>query len=147
MLHVHCIILGTCCLCIRNLTCSLHSFIWFLIRQLLVGKYHMYTLSMKYPLNYIYVHTVFVVVSTKRSCGRGDHTSPWSLPYVAECRAFCLSELSVLQVANVSVAMASRKKFWQLKLLWKSPIWRPIFSYHVSSFSQEIPEILQDAFF
>ena len=47
---------------------------------------------------------------------------------------FCLSELSVLQAVTILVTMASRKKFWRLKMLWKSPNWRPVFSYHVPSF-------------
>ena len=47
----------------------------------------------------------------------------------------------MLRAVTFLVAMASRKKFWWLKLTWKSPIWQPAFSYRVPSFFQEIPVV------
>ena len=38
-----------------------------------------------------------------------------------------LKTLTALQAATVLVAMASRKKIWQLKFLQRSPVWRLLF--------------------
>ena len=109
----------------------------FLIHQLLMGKYHMRTLSMKYPTCIcIPLHKTFLW--KKRPCFSMVSTvCSWMQS------TFCLSELSVLQAVTILVAMASRKKFWRLKLLWKSPNWPPVFSYHVPSFSLFLSEIVQ----
>ena len=109
----------------------------FLIHQLLMGKYHMRTLSMKYPTCIcIPLHKTFLW--KKRPCFSMVSTvCSWMQS------TFCLSELSVLQAVTILVAMASRKKFWRLKLLWKSPNWPPVFSYHVPSFSLFLSEIVR----
>ena len=123
---LHCIILGSCCLCIRNLTALTHS-IPDNVNSSRVNTL-LRTLSMKYPTCIcIPLHKTFLW--KKWSCFSMVSTvCSWMQS------TFCLSELSVLQAVTILVAMASRKKFWRLKLLWKSPNWRPVFSYHVPSF-------------
>ena len=131
---LHCIILGSCCLCIRNLTALTHS-IPDNVNSSRVNTI-LHTLSMKYPTCIcIPLHKTFLwkkwpcfsMVSTV--CSWMQST-------------LCLSELSVLQAVTILVAMASRKKFWRLKLLCKSPNWRPVFSYHVPSFSLFLSELV-----
>ena len=66
--------------------------------------------------------------------------------YLSPIIQFTRRVITVFQAATILVVMASRKKFQRLKLWWKSPIWRPVSSNLMPRYSQEIPEILWDAF-